>query len=97
LVKINEAETREYEAWVDKIGRGRVEAIVSGLNLGAYDRAAGVLGALAEYYFISNGVERARSLLHEYAFMKFPRHHAFRREVKNVASRSALLKVLRAV
>lgn len=96
-VKIDEAEAREYRAWVDKIGRGRVEAIVSGRHRGAYDRAACVLGALAEYCFVSNGAESARTLLHEYVFMKFPRHHAFRREVKKVASGSTLLKDLRVV
>ncbi|HYA42637.1 MAG TPA: hypothetical protein VEF34_15135 [Syntrophobacteraceae bacterium] len=97
LVKTGEPETREYRAWVDKIGRSRIEAIVSGQHRGAYDRAAGVLGSLAEYYIISGGIEKARSLLHEFVFVKFPRHHAFRREVKSVASGSDIVKALRVI
>lgn len=93
-VGITEPEARKYGAWADKIGRVRVEAIVSGQHRGAYDRAARVLGALAEYYILAKEKDKARSLLHEFVFVKFPRHNAFRREVKSVAAGSALIKDL---
>jgi hypothetical protein len=96
-VEIRDAEARKYAVWADKIGRARIEAIASGRHRGAYDRAARVLGALAKYYILANVTEKARSLLHEFIFVKFPRHHAFRREAKNTASGSALIRDLRVI
>ena len=51
-VEIRDAEARKYAAWADKIGRARIEAIVSGQHRGAYDRAARVLGALLNIAFL---------------------------------------------
>jgi hypothetical protein len=96
-VKITESERRDYLAWADKIGRERIDNIVSGKHRRAYDRAARTLGALAEYYTLSNERKKAQSLLEEFFFHKFPRHRAFRDEVKRVVSSSALLKDLRVI
>ena len=96
-VKFDEPEARKYGAWVDRIGRDRIDGIVSGQHRGAYDRAARVLAGLAEYYILANEKDKARSLLHEFLFVKFPRHNAFRREVKSVASGSALIQELRVI
>jgi hypothetical protein len=93
-VKIDESEVPEYWEWAYKIGRARIEAIVSGQHRNAYDRAARVLGALSEYYALANDKDKARSLMHEFVFVKFPRHNAFRREVKVVASCSTLVQDL---
>lgn len=85
----------ELLAWAERLGGQRIEAIVSSRSRGAYDRAAQVLGALAECrVHIQTGSEAA-SLVREFAQVKFPRHHAFRREVKQVMERSNLLKPLR--
>ncbi len=96
-VKIGESDALKYGAWADKIGRARVEAIVSGQHRSACDRAARVMGALAEYHILANESEKARALLHEFLFVKFPRHNAFRREAKNVASGSTLIRDLRVI
>lgn len=93
-VPLCEPEVRKYAAWALKTGRARIEAIVSGQFRNAYDRAARVLGALAEYCILSNETEQARVLLREFVFITFKRHHAFRREVKAVAARSPLIKAL---
>ena len=96
-VKITESEAREYGEWADKIGRARIEAIVSAQHRGAYDRAASVLVALAEYCLLTKGSDKARSLVNEFVNVKFPRHRAFRKEVQNATSRSTLIKELRVV
>ncbi|MHC1729086.1 MAG: hypothetical protein AB9866_24335 [Syntrophobacteraceae bacterium] len=96
-VKVSQADARKYEDWADKICRARIEGIVGGKHRGAYDRAARALGALTEYYILANQKEKARSLLHEFVSVKFPRHNAFRREVKNVVSGSPLIKDLRVI
>jgi len=95
--QIAEAEAKKYEAWALKIGRDRIDAIVSAKHRGAYARAARVLGALAEFYTLSDEREKARSLLHEFVFVKYPRHYAFRAEVKSVAAGSTLIKELRVI
>jgi hypothetical protein len=96
-VKIAESEAKKYATWADRIGRDRVEAIVSEKHRGAYARAARVLGALTEFYVLSGERDKAVSLLHEFVFEKFPRHRAFRAEVKSVAAGSPLVKDLRVI
>lgn len=97
LVGQGRPEFEKYSEWAEKIGHNRVEHIVSGQHRGAYDRAAMVLGALGEYFVASSAAEKAFSLLNEFLRVKFPRHHAFRSEVKRVVGQSTLLKDLRAV
>lgn len=93
-IRLSRPEKEKYAAWAEKIGRDRVEGIVSGKHRRAYDRAARVLGALAEYYVLSNAREKARALLNEFLRVKFPRHHAFRTEAKRVVGGTVLLKDL---
>ena len=95
--KISAKERKEYGEWVVKIGRARVEAIVSNQHRDAYERAASVLGALAEYHVLTQGNDKARSLLQEFLLVKFRRHRAFRQEMKDIASRSPLLKDFREI
>ncbi len=82
--------------WAFQIGRNRVDGIVSNTHRGAYDRAAWVLGSLAEVHAARGDVEKAASLLHEYCKEKYNRHIAFRREVKGVVSESMLLRQMEA-
>jgi hypothetical protein len=96
-VQTDEPEALKYWAWANRIGRARIEAIVSGQFRDAYEAAARVLGALAECCVLANKKEEARSLLHEFIVVKFPRHSAFRREAKLVASGSNLIRELRAL
>lgn len=83
---------KQYSNWAFKIGEDRVDAIVSNTHRAAYDRAAWVLGSLAEVYAASGDVEKARSLMHKYCKEKYNRHTAFKREVKQVLSESTLLR-----
>ncbi len=95
--RLSPLEEEKYWAWAERIGRERVERIVSAKHRGAYDRAARVLCALGETFILSNAREKAHSLFNEFLRVKFPRHHAFRTEVKHVVGKSVLLKDLRVI
>lgn len=86
---------QELLVWAERLGCQRVEAIVSSQSRGAYDRAAQVLGALAECRVCMKTEGEAASLVREFVQVKFPRHTAFRKEVKRVVESSDLLKPLR--
>jgi hypothetical protein len=94
-IRLSQPEKQKYSAWAERIGCDRVERIVSGKRRRAYDRAAQVLGALAEYHVLSNARDKALSLLNEFLQVKFPRHRAFRTEAKHVMEGIELLRDLR--
>jgi len=94
-VNLTPQDIRKYGEWVDMTGRNRVEEIVSNKHRGAYDRAARALGALAEYYVLSSGKDRAKLLLNEFVKVKFSRHSAFRSEVKAFVGEAPLLRDLK--
>lgn len=87
-----EAQKVIYLAWADKVGKRRIEHIVSNKYRGAYDRAAQVLGSLAETYTATGQKNKAVKIVHRYYHEKFRRFSAFRREVKAVITNSAMLK-----
>jgi hypothetical protein len=64
--EFSESRLEQYCEWVFKIGRARVDDIVSNTHRGAYERAASVLGALAEIYIAKENMEEAAKLIHEY-------------------------------
>jgi len=78
--------------WAEKIGKSRVEGIVSNKHRGAYDRAAQVLGSLAETHIAMGNEKKALQLLRHYYQEKYNRFSAFRREVKSVVAGSAALQ-----
>jgi len=86
------SQASECLLWAEKIGKGRIEHIVSNKHRSAYDRAAQVLGSLAEAYLAMDQENKALKILHEYYNEKYNRFSAFRREVKSVVIRSDLLK-----
>ena len=94
LVSLTESKKQQYLVWADNICRERVEQIVSNQHRNAYDRAARAMGAVAECYVHLNKKDNAIRLLNEFVRTKFPRHSAFRAEVKRVVNGSALLKSL---
>jgi hypothetical protein len=96
-LRLTTPDRKKYLEWADRIGRDRVHSIVANQHRGAYNRAAQVLGALAECCLVLGERERASSLLNEFVHVKFRRHHAFRSEVKCVVAGSVLLKELRAM
>jgi hypothetical protein len=90
--KFTTAQTAEYLAWAEKIGKSRIDHIVSNKHRRAYERAAQVLGALAETYIAMGKMSKAVKILHTYYNEKYNRFSAFRREVKAVVNESGLLK-----
>ena len=86
------SQLKTYTDWAFQIGRERVDAIVSNTHRSAYQRAAWVLGALAEIYAARADVKKAEALMYEYCKEKYNRHTAFKREVKQTISGSALLR-----
>nr|MBC8361823.1 hypothetical protein [Candidatus Desulfatibia profunda] len=86
------AQRAEYLAWVEKIGKSRIEHIVSNKHRRAYERAAQVLGSLAEAYAAEGQKNKTLKILHKYYNEKYTRFSAFRSEVKAVVKDSDLLK-----
>ncbi|MFP4348046.1 MAG: hypothetical protein ACLFQY_07175 [Desulfococcaceae bacterium] len=93
--EVSSADTRDFQDWADKIGRGRIDHIVSNKYRNAYSRAASTLGALAECLILSDRMGEAQRLVKEFYSEKYNRFPAFRREVKAVFQQSELLRVIR--
>jgi len=93
--KFTKTQTSQYFSWAEKIGRNRIDHIVSNKHRNAYERAAQVLGSLAEAYASMGKKTEAVQILHEYYNEKYKRFSAFRREVKAVVMESDLLRNLR--
>ena len=92
--KFTKSQTAEYLKWAEKIGKSRIDHIVSNKHRGAYERAAQVLGSLAETYAALGQTSKAIKILHKYYNEKYNRFPAFRREVKAVVMGSDLLKTV---
>jgi len=90
--KDTKTKTDEYLKWAEKIGKSRIEHIVSNKHRRAYERAAQVLGSLAEAYAAMGQKSKAIKILHKYYNEKYNRFSAFRREVKAVVTDSELLR-----
>jgi len=86
------SEAAEYLSWAEKIGKRRIEHIVSNKHRRAYERAAKVLGSLAEAYLATGKKTKAAKLFHTYYNEKYNRFSAFRREVKAVVMGSDILR-----
>jgi hypothetical protein len=89
---VTKSQTTRYLLWVEKIGKGRIDHIVSNKHRRAYERAAQVLGSLAEIYAATGQKSKADKILHTYYNEKYSRFSAFRREVKAVVMASGLLR-----
>jgi hypothetical protein len=87
-----ESEATESFAWAEKIGKSRIDHIVSNKHRAAYQRAAQVLGSLAEVYVARGQENKADRILHTYYSEKYKRFSAFRKEVKAVVKSSELLR-----
>ncbi len=90
--KDTKGRTDEYLKWAEKIGKSRIEHIVSNKHRRAYERAAQVLGSLAEAYAAMGQKSKAVKILHKYYNEEYNRFSAFRREVKAVVTNSELLR-----
>ena len=82
----------EYLEWAEKIGKSRIEHIVSNQYRRAYERAAQVLCSLAEAHAAMGQKSKALKILNKYYNEKYNRFRAFRREVKTVIIDSILLR-----
>jgi len=90
--KETKSQAAEYLSWAQKIGKSRIEHIVSNKHRRAYERAAQVLGSLAEVYLVLGQKGKAVNILHTYYNEKYNRFSAFRKEVKAVVMGSDLLR-----
>jgi hypothetical protein len=88
------AERTQYLEWAENLGKGRIEHIVNNKFRKAYGRAAEVLGALAEYFILTDHQEHALSLITHYRDVQFTRYPAFKSEVNQVIASSNLLTKL---
>ena len=86
------SQAEEYLSWAEKIGKRRIEHIVSNKHRRAYERAAQVLGSLAEAYLAMGQKSKAAKILHKYYSEKYNRFSSFRKEVKAVVKASDLLR-----
>jgi tetratricopeptide (TPR) repeat protein len=90
--KETKSQAEGYLSWAEKIGKRRIDHIVSNKHRRAYERAAKVLGSLAEAYMAMGQKRKAAKILHEYYSEKYNRFSAFRSEVKAVVNASDLLR-----
>jgi hypothetical protein len=90
--KETKLQAAEYLSWGERIGKRRIEHIVSNKHRRAYERAAQVLGSLAEAYLAMGQKSKAAKILHSYYNEKYNRFSAFRKEVKAVVKASDLLR-----
>ena len=86
------SQATESLSWAEKIGKMRIDHIVSNKHRRAYARAAQVLGSLAEAYIAMDNKSKAVKILHKYYNEKYNRFSAFRREVKAVVKNSDILR-----
>jgi hypothetical protein len=94
---LSEYHTWQHFKWAQKIGKKRVDDIVSRTHRGAYHRAAMVLGSLAEVFIAKGETQIAQDLFHEFCKQKYNRHTAFKCEVRSIIDGSKLLKTLNPV
>jgi hypothetical protein len=73
-----DTEVAEVFSWAMEIGEKRIDGIVSNKHRGAYDRAARVLGCLAEALAVAGKKDDSRKLLRTYYSEKYNRSSAFR-------------------
>ena len=87
-----ERERTKYFDCAKKIGKYRIDNIVSSKHRKAYRRAAEVLCAIAEAYVVMGAKDKAVDLVNVFCSEKYGRHSAFRKEVRHVIWSSRLLK-----
>lgn len=87
-----DSEMAEMRSWAMEIGVKRIDGIVSNKRRGAYDRAAGVLGCLAEALALTGQRGDSGKLLRAYYSEKYNRFSAFRAEVREVVQKSPILR-----
>jgi hypothetical protein len=91
LVDPEAADLKRCLDWAKAMGEARINHIVANKQRAVYDRAARVLGALAEACVARGDQAGAEQLLRDYYQLRYNRHAAFRKEVKAVVSLSPAL------
>lgn len=90
-VLLDDSAKDELTKLVETTARARIDAIVSNKHRSAYERAAEILGALAEYFVLENNKQKAFSLVNEFKNQKYKAYRAFKSEVDSVLKKSPLL------
>ncbi len=81
-----------WQEWAENIGKQRIEHIVSNKYRKAYGRAAEILGALGEYFILTDKADYGISIIVEYRDVQFKRYNAFRKQVDSVVKNSTVLR-----
>lgn len=90
--KGSKSQADEFFPWAERIGKKRIDHIVSNKHRRAYERAAQVLVSLAEAYIATDQESMAAKIVRHYYSEKYNRFSAFRSEVKTVFMKSELLR-----
>lgn len=85
------ADKKKFMSWAERIGRRRIDHIVTNKYRNAYGRAAEVLGALAECWAVDGKTEKSRGIIEEFRNQKYNRFTAFKREIDQVIGNSGIL------
>ncbi len=91
-IVISEEEKQKYITWAENLGKRRIDSIVSNKHRKAYRRAAEVLVALAECFYLLGEKDDSKRIIEDFRNKKYYRYYAFRGEVDTVISWSSLLK-----
>ncbi len=93
--KSDAGDNKEMWEWAQKIGCDRIDHIVSNKHRNAYERAAAVLGALAECFILLDEKDKAQSFVKDFYSNRYKRFSAFRREIKGIFASSEMLTFIR--
>lgn len=91
--RINDQQQKKYIAWVENLGKKRIDQIVSNKYRKSYSKAAEVLCGLAECFILLGNSKKGLDLIHEYRNVKYSRFSAFRSELKLVLSKSRIIQL----
>lgn len=95
LAGLTKADLGRCHQWAEEMGAARINHIVGNKHRNVYDRAALVLGAMAEARAATGDRAGAEELLRDYYQRRYNRHAAFRKEVKAVVGQSPMLRGVR--
>ena len=93
-ISITDEQESQYFAWIEGLGKKRIESIVSNKHRKSYNKAAEILCGLAECFILLNKKQVGLNLIHEYRDEKYNRYPAFKRELQSILTRSNILRQL---
>ena len=80
-----------FVSWVESVGKERINGIVSNKHRKSYNKAAEILGGLAECFMLLGQQQKALAIIHEFRNVKYKKYSSFKRELAAVLSKSRIL------